>query len=89
MGQRCRETNVDEGLTLNTSALEYLFSAVATPPPPPPTCSMLDSPRRRMRRDSQLKLNINTGGGEGSEDTVKLNVLPKSFDDDCSFVNCS
>ena len=38
-----------------------------------------------MRKDSQLKLNNDTGGGEESEGEVKLSNLPKSFGDDCSW----
>ena len=39
-----------------------------------------------MRKDLQLKLNTDTGGGEGSEHKAKLINVPKSFDDDCRFM---
>ena len=39
-----------------------------------------------MRKDLQLKLNIDTGGGEELEGKAKLSNLPKSFGDHCSLL---
>ena len=47
---------------------------------------MLDSLRRRMCKDSPLKLNIDTGGAEEREGKARLSKLPKSFGNDCGYV---
>ena len=44
---------------------------------------MLDSPRRIIRNDLQLKLNIDTGRGKESEGKAKLSNPLKTFGDDC------
>ena len=47
---------------------------------PTPTVSMLNSPRRIMRKDSHLKLNIDAGEGRNvSKGKAKLRNLPKKW----------
>ena len=58
---------------------------------PLPSRSMLGSPRRVKRKDSQLKLIIAHSGegvGEESEGKVKLSNLPKIFGDDSVLEGC-
>ena len=56
-----------------------LSLCLSSPPNPPPR-SMLNYPRWIMHKDSQLKLDTDTGGGEESKSKAKLSNLPKSFE---------
>ena len=64
---------------MRSKLLMFVYAFCLSLPSPP--CSMLNSPRGIMCKDSQLKLDIDPWEVKENEGKVKLSNLPKSFGD--------